>query len=222
MADSDEGRTLIEGVITKRKVIPDHQLADFHRLSDDAIHLFRITLVVIGIYASLFAVLMQIGSEAIVAAVRNSIIALGSMSLLLSLGGSFASYLWARGSTTNVIKSSEYIHLSSKYKAVDDSELDEEGMVYKYYWKKAAETGSSLRVTRYMVAISSFFVYVGVIYTPMGLLSFYIRFPGWATTIALYGPLVVIAVLAFVKEIFNGYEGVVHREIDEEEVLSDE
>lgn len=217
MTDSGEDRTFRQGILTNRKVIPDHQLDDFHQLADDALRLFRITLVVIGIYASLFAVLLQIGSDAIIATVRNPIIALGSLCLLLAIGGSFASYQWARIYTTNAIKSREYIGLSEQYKPTDDSELGEDGMVYKYYWKRAAELGSRLRIAHYMIAFSTFSVYVGVIYTPMGLLSFYVSFPDWTTTVALYGPLMVVGFIALLKEFTNSYEGIVYKEVDEDD-----
>lgn len=197
------------GVLTKKRIIPDHQLENFEALSDDSLRLFRISLVVLSVYGSVFGFIFNSGSEAIVNVLTHPAVALSMIFFLVALGGFMIAYRFARLYSTNAIKATDYIELHDDVTSDPEQEIEKRDLIYEHYWKGTLDYNSPTRDIQRIIYISGYSLYTAVIYGPMGFLSFYITFPPWLISVVIGGPMIVPLIFAKLAGIFGVSGGIV-------------
>lgn len=197
------------GIVARVKIVPDHQLENLRELSDDSLRLFRISLVVLSIYGSVFGFLFNSGSQAILNVLKHPAVVASLLSFLMALGGFMTAYHFSRRYCTNGIKVTDYLELIDEFPDSSPKELERDKLVYEHYWKGSINYNTAVKQIQYIIYVGGFSLYVAVIYAPMGLLSFYINFPSWFISIVVGGPIAILGIFIKLVDIFGKSGGVI-------------
>ena len=193
---SESEEWVVAGISIPLKVIPDYQLETFKQLSEDSMKLFRISIIILSIYASVFGFLFQSENIAVGSVLLHPAVLFSLVLFPIALGSSMGAYLVSRHHCINSIKTTDYLELSDGLGA--DSALEEKSLLYEKYWKNSANYNNKLAMAQNLIYIGGLSIYFAVLYASIGLIEFYISLPALTITILMLGPLLVPFLIAIV------------------------
>lgn len=195
MAESEEvSGPPYEGLKLSLNPIPDYQFEGLQTLTERNVKLFRITILVVGVYAAGFTFVLEFGRTAVVTLFKNTGVVIGVLSLLFSLGCSMTGYFYASHKINNSIKASEYLEMQDRYAPMSVSGRSDEAMTYHDYWRRIPLFEEAIKRSHMLTLISMGLAYFGAVYTPLGFLDLWLEIPSWIIIVIPNAPLVFAAV----------------------------
>jgi uncharacterized protein with PQ loop repeat len=194
--EEKSGQWVEAGVKISLMIIPDHQLESFRSISQDSLKLFRISLVVFSIYATIFGLLLNAGGEITYAIVQDPLVLIGIITFLLSLGGSIAVYRICQHYWVNSMSSTEYLDLAEDMPSSRDRGLNADKMTYEYYWRNCAKYSSTLKKMHTTAYLSIFFLYNAVVFLSVAIIRVFVELPGWSLVGAIVVPFLTPLLIA--------------------------